>query len=321
MPHRCRNYDPMAEGRVGVLSEVFPPKSHWTGEDVPDLSGQTIIVTGTVLLSRNARVYMAARSEAKATAAIEELKASTKKDNFHWLKLDLGNLTSVRRAAEEFMEKECELHVLFNNGGIMEPGNEDVTAQRYDAQFGDLSFFTTLLLSVLVRTAVSESAALSGHRVRIVNTSSSHDAMAPSAGVVWSSIQKDKEAPWPSRKKMGMTQLYGQSKLCQVLLSNEIARRYCDKGIVSTSLHPGLIKTELQRNFNPVGTSITKALFSDVTYGAITQLLAGTAPEALEMNGEYLTAYARRSMASKKTMDAELAKKVWEFCEKGVAGS
>lgn len=75
-------------------------------------------------------------------------------------------------------------------------------------------FFTTLLLPVLVRTAASESAASSGHRVRIVNTSSSsHDAMAPSAGVVWSSIQKDKEAAWPSRKKMGTTQLYGQSKL------------------------------------------------------------------------------------------------------------
>lgn len=71
---------------------------------------------GQVLLSHNARVYMAARSEAKATAAIEELKTSTKKDNIHWLKLDLGDLTSVRRAAEEFMEKEPELHVLFNNG-------------------------------------------------------------------------------------------------------------------------------------------------------------------------------------------------------------
>lgn len=69
-----------------------------------------------VLLSRNARVYMAARSEAKATAATEDLKTSTKKDNIHWLKLDLGDLTSVRRAAEEFMEKEPELHVLFNNG-------------------------------------------------------------------------------------------------------------------------------------------------------------------------------------------------------------
>lgn len=58
---------------------------------------------------------MAARSEAKATAAINELKASTGKDNIHWLKLDLGDLASVRRAAEEFMEKESELHVLFNN--------------------------------------------------------------------------------------------------------------------------------------------------------------------------------------------------------------
>lgn len=42
----CKNNDPMAEGRIGMLSEAFPPKPHWTSEDVPDLSGQTIIVTG-----------------------------------------------------------------------------------------------------------------------------------------------------------------------------------------------------------------------------------------------------------------------------------
>lgn len=61
---------------------------------------------------------MAARSEAKAKAAMDDLVRSTGKNNIHWLKLDLGDLVSVRRAAEEFMEKESELHVLFNNGYV-----------------------------------------------------------------------------------------------------------------------------------------------------------------------------------------------------------
>lgn len=75
-------------------------------------------------------------------------------------------------------------------------------------------FFTTLLLPVLIRTAASESTASSGHRVRVVHTSSNaHDGMAPSAGIVWESLQKDKEKAWPVRKKMGKFQLYGQSKL------------------------------------------------------------------------------------------------------------
>lgn len=36
----------MAEGRVAMLSEFFPPKPQWTSDNVPDLTGQTIVVTG-----------------------------------------------------------------------------------------------------------------------------------------------------------------------------------------------------------------------------------------------------------------------------------
>lgn len=46
MPSVCKSPDPLAEKRVGTFSEVFPPKPHWTSADVPDLTGQTIIVTG-----------------------------------------------------------------------------------------------------------------------------------------------------------------------------------------------------------------------------------------------------------------------------------
>lgn len=32
--------------RVGLLSETFPPKPTWNVKDVPDLTGQTVLVTG-----------------------------------------------------------------------------------------------------------------------------------------------------------------------------------------------------------------------------------------------------------------------------------
>lgn len=54
------------------------------------------------LLSHNATVYMAARSESKASAAINELKSLTGKEAI-FLKLDLANLKSVKAAAEEFI--------------------------------------------------------------------------------------------------------------------------------------------------------------------------------------------------------------------------
>ena len=93
------------------LNQSWPPKPQWTVDDIPDLSGKVMIVTGAntgigyetakVLLARNARVYLACRSEEKAGAAIVKLKEETGKEGV-FLRLDLGDLKAVKKAAEEF---------------------------------------------------------------------------------------------------------------------------------------------------------------------------------------------------------------------------
>ena len=62
----------------------------------------------------NAKVYLAARSKEKSIAAIASLKDATGKEA-DFLELDLTSLASVKRAAEEFLNKEQALHVLFCN--------------------------------------------------------------------------------------------------------------------------------------------------------------------------------------------------------------
>ncbi|ELU35905.1 short chain dehydrogenase domain-containing protein [Rhizoctonia solani AG-1 IA] len=99
-----------------ALSQSFPPKSLFSVEQIPDLTGQVIIVTGgnagvgketckascSALLNKNAKVYLAARSKSRADDAIEWLKSETNGKAPIFLELDLGNLASVRKAAEEF---------------------------------------------------------------------------------------------------------------------------------------------------------------------------------------------------------------------------
>ncbi|EJD04778.1 uncharacterized protein FOMMEDRAFT_18526 [Fomitiporia mediterranea MF3/22] len=52
-----------------------------------------------------------------------------------FLELDVASLKSVKKAAEEFMSKVNQLHILFNNGGVMYPPVEQLTADGYDLQF------------------------------------------------------------------------------------------------------------------------------------------------------------------------------------------
>jgi len=90
------------------------------------------------LLVKNAKVYMASRSEPRATQAISELKQETGKEAI-FLELDLANLDSVTRASNEFKSKESSLHLLMNSGGVMIPPVEGLTSDGYDLQFGSAS--------------------------------------------------------------------------------------------------------------------------------------------------------------------------------------
>lgn len=65
----------------------------------------------------NAKVYVGARDEEKVRKAIQDLKAETGKEGI-WLELDLANLHSVKKAAEEFESTEKQLHILFNNAFV-----------------------------------------------------------------------------------------------------------------------------------------------------------------------------------------------------------
>jgi len=107
------------------LKEIFPGKPRWTAKDMPDLSGKVVCVTGgntgigyqtcKALLEHNAKVYLAARSEQKANAAIERLKQETGKNDVYWLKLDLADIPSCAAAAKELASKEKKLDILYNN--------------------------------------------------------------------------------------------------------------------------------------------------------------------------------------------------------------
>lgn len=67
-----------------------------------------------MLLQHNAKVYLAARSKQNADAAIASLKEETGQEPI-FLEVNLASLASVKKAAQEFLNKEPELHILFCN--------------------------------------------------------------------------------------------------------------------------------------------------------------------------------------------------------------
>ncbi|KAJ7207900.1 NAD(P)-binding protein [Mycena pura] len=299
------------------LAQSFPPESKFKVEDIPDLTGKVIIVTGgntgvgyeiiKALLPKNAKVYMASRSEAKAKAAIAKLKEETSKEAL-FLQIDLSDVESIKQAAEEFKTKETELHVLFNNAGVMIPPFEKMTAQGFDLQFGTNVLGPYVLTKRLLPLLLSGAQSSPDHKARIVNTSSS-------AQMFTNTIDLATAKEGPARSKAGNAKMYLYSKFGTVVLSNEFARRYGEQGIVSTSLNPGNLKTDIVRDTPRLFMLLFGWLFSAPPFGALTPLWAGVSPETVDMNGKYLIPWARVGKTRPETTDPKLGTELWNFLE------
>ncbi|RXW16836.1 hypothetical protein EST38_g9026 [Candolleomyces aberdarensis] len=178
-------------------AEKFDPK-----KDLVDLKGKVVIVTGgnkgigfatvSALLRANAKVYLAARNEERAKAAIESLhNAGLGKGGDHslgevvWLKLDLGDPREAKKAAEEFLKLETRLDVLVNNAGDMHGdgrlGDDGVSSMQI-VNYISPYVFTRTLLPLLKQTAAEP-----GSDVRIVNVASKVHAWIP-AGVQYKEL-------------------------------------------------------------------------------------------------------------------------------------
>jgi len=202
------------------------------------LDGKTAIVTGSSsgigietardLAKRGARVIMAVRNVEKAKPILEDIKATTGSTNLQIMRLDLNSLKSVVEFAKEYKSKESRLDILVNNAGVMmqprlmtEDGHEQLWQANYLGHF----LLTVLLLDLIKQSAPS----------RIVNVSSNGHMF----------IKTIKFDDINGEKKFEMMEMYGQSKLAQILFARKLGKLLSGTGVSVFSLHPGGVKTNL----------------------------------------------------------------------------
>ncbi|KAI3621670.1 NAD(P)-binding protein [Moniliophthora roreri] len=306
-----------SNSQPSMYSQWFPPKSQFWQKDIPDLSGKVMIVTGAktgvgketvkALLQHNAKVYFAARGKQQSEQVIDELEKITGKRAI-FLELDLASFKSIKKAAEEFLSKENELHVLFNNAGVMWPSLDMLTEEGYDAQWG-VHVVGNHLWTKLLQPALDAGAKSSPDgKARVVTTSSS--------AAYLDVIHWDTFVPGPARTELGTYNLYSQSKFAQVVWTREYAKRYGDN-ILAFSCNPGNLQTDLQRHFNPIMKFVIKLILHPVDpYGPLTQLYAGTSPEVVQKpNGSFFIPWARDGPTPPKAIDNELGERLWNYLE------
>ena len=258
---------------------------HWTEADIPDLSGQTAVVTGAntglglqaarVLAERGAHVVLACRNTAKAGRAVDRIAAASAGAGASVVRLDLASQSSVRSAAEEIRARFPRLDLLINNAGVME-----VPYQRTEDGF-ELTLATNHL-GPFALTGLLLDRLAGGARIVTVSSIGHLDGV-----IVFDDLQSERSYD-PDRA-------YGQSKLANLLFTYELDRRLRSAGarVAALACHPGVVYTDLFANrsrlqqflLSPSMRIINFWAVQNVRMGALPELRAATDPSA--QGGEY----------------------------------
>ncbi len=232
-------------------------KTEWTIQEIADLKGKIIIVTGAnvglgfestkIFAQYNATVIMACRSIDKAKEAIIQIEDEFPNADLWPMRLDLSSLKSIKSFADAFKKKYKKLDILLNNAGIMTvPYGK--TEDGFELQNGvnHLGHFalTAQLFDVIKNTPNS----------RIVNVSS----LAHRQG------KMDFDNYLFENGGYGKMKSYNRSKLSNLLFTYELDRRVKDKGynIKVLAAHPGTSSTELGRYLKTEASSNTFLKFA-----------------------------------------------------------
>jgi NAD(P)-dependent dehydrogenase (short-subunit alcohol dehydrogenase family) len=270
----------------------------------PAMNGKVCLITGANsgigkataqgLAQMGATVVMVCRDREKGEAVQREIKAASSNESVDLLLADLSSQQSIRQLASEIRERYPRLHVLINNAGISpsarrltNDGIESTLAVNHLAPF----LLTNLLLDHLKASAPA----------RIVNVAST--AMA---AINFDDLQGE--------KRFNMMSIYGQSKMMNVLFTYELARRLEGTGVTVNCLHPGVVSTNLARDFTPLFRLLAQLFFISPEKGAQTSLYLASSPEVESVSGKYFIKQ-REAKSAPASYDEAAAKRLWHISE------
>lgn len=277
------------------------------------MPGKTCIVTGASagighaiahgLAARGAHVVLVCRHRERAEATQRVIRTATDNAAVDIALADLSSQAEIRRLALELLQRYPRIHALINNAGVVN-AKRTVTVDGIETVFAvnHLAYFllTQLLLPRLVASAPA----------RIVNVAS--DAHR------WETLDFD---DLQNQRRYRALAVYGQSKLCNLLFTRELARRIAGTSVTVNSMHPGGVATGLGWNngwWAVLVAKVLKPFLRTAEQGADTAIYLTTAPEVATVNGTYF--YNRREhRPSPAAQDDVAAHRLWQASEQFTA--
>ena len=249
------------------------------------------------LNNMGAEIVFVARNEEKGNFLKQQLKNDSGRD----ATMIIANLSSqaeVKRAANEFLALEKPLDILLNNAGIMNrQRTETVDGLEEVFSVNHLAYFTlSLMLSEKLRQTENS---------RIINVASGAHQFVKDMN--FDDLQ--------SEKKFKPLQVYGQSKLANILFTKSLSEKLSNSGVTVNCLHPGFVSTGIGSNNKGIWNLLmflAKPFAKKSNKGAETSIYLCASPAVKNISGEYFVDCTVEKV-SEAANDPKQAEKLWDI--------
>ncbi|KAK2773271.1 hypothetical protein FQN53_004182 [Emmonsiellopsis sp. PD_33] len=306
-------------------AKAFAPQ-----QDIPDLSGKVVVVTGgdsglgatkiSLLAPHHpSTIYLCALPAfvSNAEDLVSLIKHSYPDVNVEVVPLDLSSFDSIKKCAAHINQKSHRLDVLFLNAGIA-GALPNLTREGYEIHFGVNYVGHALLAQLLMPKLLQTANEKQGKDVRIVMTASKAAHFnPPPAGLVLDQMKT-------AHPSISLKERYAHSKLAAILFARKLAQNF--PTVISVSIHPGIVKTGIHRKCPAVNklaiycfTAPFFWLFGiSAEKGARNGLWAATSEDV--RNGAYYDPVGKLRDGYKYFTDQKLTDELWEWTNKELAG-
>ncbi|MEY3901445.1 MAG: hypothetical protein RL189_751 [Pseudomonadota bacterium] len=277
------------------------------------LKGRICLVTGansgigretaSGLLKAGATVLAVCRDRSKGEVAVAEIKKASGLKAISLFTADLTNMDEMQTLHADVKEKFGRLDILVNNAGAIF-GERRTTENGLELTFATnhLNYF---VMSHLFLDLLKKGTAESKQASRIVNVASEAHRAVRGETVDW----QFENSPY---KPM---EVYGLSKLANILFTRELAAQLNPAEITVNCLHPGVVRTGFgtQGDWGFLGTlfNLARPFFISPEKGARTSLFLASESQVSQVTGRYFKNCSEAKPSSLAFNDS-MAKNLWE---------
>lgn len=269
--------------------------------------GKIILITGATsgigketalaLAKMGATILVGGRNPEKTRQTVLAIQNTAANERIEGYVADLSSMSQVRSLAAQINEKHPRLDILINNAG-------GFFARRYVTSDGMELTFALNHMSYFILTQCLMDVLLASNSARIINVSSEAHR---SAQINFNDLHWEKNYNgWTA---------YSQSKLANILFTNELDRQLSTSHITANSLHPGFVATRFGYNNGPLvdlAMRIAHLFAISPQQGAQTLVFLASAPELEGVSGLYFS-NLRPIPASDASSSFESAQRLWEI--------